>query len=62
MPREKEGFRDNLVRLDEKFPDREIISLKDCARFLGIDTRTVKKRYKITKAGVSKVQLARLLS
>lgn len=62
MPREKQDFRTYLQRLDEKFPDQEILSQKECAVFLGLDPRTVKKQYQISKGGVSKVKLARLLS
>lgn len=62
MAREKELYRDYLARLDEKFPDKEIIQQKECAEFLGLDPRTVKKRYGIDKLGINKMQLARLLS
>ena len=35
MPREKEDFRDNLCRVTERFPDQELIPVKDAAAFLG---------------------------
>ena len=60
--REKELFRDNLERLDRKFPDKELLRQIDVAEYLGIDKRTVKKRYSIDKNGIEKVKLARLLS
>lgn len=62
MPREKELYREYVVRLDEKFPDKEILTQRDCAEFLGKDKRTVKSRYGIDKDGISKLKLARLLS
>lgn len=62
MAREKELFRDYLIRLDEKFPDKEIIQQKECAEFLGLDKRTVKKKYGVSRDGISKGKLARLLS
>lgn len=62
MPREKECYRDYLVRLDEKFPEQEILNMNQVASFLGLDARTVKKRYGVTKEGISKVKLARALS
>lgn len=62
MPREKESYRDYVERLDEKFPDKEILTQKDCVTFLGLDKRTVKSRYGISKGGISKLKLARLLS
>lgn len=30
MPREKECFRDYLERLDQKFPDKEVLTQKEC--------------------------------
>ena len=62
MPREKELYRDYVERLDERFPDKEHLSVNDCVEFLGLNFRTVKKRYGITKDGISKLKLARLLS
>ncbi len=62
MAREKECYRDYLERLDEKFPNKEILPQKECAEFLGIDPRTAKKKYGIGRDGISKCRLARLLS
>jgi len=62
MPREKELYRDYIERLDEKFPNKEILTQKDCVEFLGIDKKTVKKHYDIGRGGISKLKLARLLS
>ena len=67
MPREKECFRDNLERLDEKFPDKETLSMSEAAAYIGISMTTLwrhSERYHIdpvTKR-VSKTQLARALS
>lgn len=62
MPREKELYREYVERLDERFPDKEILTQRDCVEFLGIDKRTIKSRYGIAKGGISKLKLARLLS
>ncbi len=62
MPREKELFRDNLERLDKKFPNKEHFRQIDVAKYLDIDPRTVKKKYQIGRDGISKIKLARLLS
>ena len=62
MPREKELYREYVERLDEKFPDKEILTQHDCSNFLGKDKRTIKNRYGIGKDGISKLKLARLLS
>lgn len=50
MPREKELFRDNLVRLDEAFPGKEILTIADLKQYLGfMDSRTVKRFLKMQK-------------
>ena len=62
MPREKEGFRDNLERLNEKFPDKELLSRCDVADFLGIHRTTVARWFNFSVHGyISKVTLARAL-
>ena len=68
MAREKELFRDNLARLDEKFPGVELIPLLAVSGFLGLDPRTLKKRkdFPARKVGrfiyVPKTSLASWLS
>lgn len=63
MPREKELFRDNLERLDKAFPDKEILNYADVLKYTGFkDYRAVKKRFNMTKQGISKVKLASALS
>lgn len=34
MPREKEQYRENLMALGEAFPGKELICLKDAARYI----------------------------
>lgn len=46
--REKECYRDNLERLDSRFPNKELLSQKECAEFLGCSPRTIKRNYGIT--------------
>jgi len=41
MPREKEGFRDQLAVLRERFPDVEAIDIKTCESILTCDRRTL---------------------
>lgn len=67
MPREKECFRDNLQRLDERFPDKELLTKADVVSFLGISSRTMARRaseygFVPRSNHVSKVKLARALS
>lgn len=63
MPREKECYRDNLMRIDKRFPGKELLNIKEVAEFLGISPRKAKKDYFETDCTfVSKVKLASLLS
>ena len=67
MPREKECFRDYIMRLDEKFPDKELLTKGEVIDFLGISQSTMTRRAKEfgfapRSKHVSKVKLARALS
>lgn len=63
MPREKEAYRDNLSRILEAFPGREIITITELARWLHLDPRTVKRKFPIKEElGISVASLARFLS
>ena len=64
IPREREGFRDNLARLQEAFPDKELLTVSDVARYVGADRSTVRRWYKFnaTTHRISKVDLARAIS
>ena len=62
MPREREGFRDNMERLNEFFPDRDLLSVTDVIRFAGRDRRTVVKFFNFRNNFISKVEVARTLS
>lgn len=60
MPREREGYRDMLADLREYFgPDHNLLTVKDVAKYCGIDPRTAAKRYDISKDGIMLVMLAR---
>lgn len=45
MPREKESYRDNLERIKEKYPHKEMLTTQEVANFMGLDRRTVKKMF-----------------
>ena len=62
MPREKEAYRDNLERLCEKFPDKELLNVTDVMSFLGVSRRYVTKAYPFKDNKISKATLARELS
>ena len=63
MSVEREGYRDNLARLNEFFPNVEILNVQDLVKFSGRDRRTVKKLFTINSSGyISKVEVARQLA
>ena len=62
MAREKEGYREQLDRLDEKFPERESLRYKEICELFGYSESTAKRRwkpfYKASGGGVPKVMIA----
>ena len=63
MSREKDFFRDNLMRLDEKYPNTEFFNWTQAAQIVGLDARTLKKYYKRGREPyISKTRLASILS
>lgn len=65
MAREREGFRENLERLDKLAPGKEMLCVSDIQRVLGIHRSSVERLvrgHKNVCGLVSKVTLARLLS
>ena len=64
MPREKPLFRETLDRLDTAFPNRELISYKEAATFLGVSTKTIQRNYKKASilSKISKVKFASALA
>ena len=65
MAREKEGYRDNLARIDAAYPDKELLSLAEVSRYLGVHRETAGKLLKgkmLPGNKISKVTLARAIS
>ena len=64
MSREREGFRDNLALLNERFPDRDMLTITDVAAWMGVSMQTVKRlvRFNEQTRRVSKADLARQVS
>ena len=66
MAREKELFRINLNRLDERFPGKEVLKYDEIAEYMGRSKRFVfehyRKFYNKNLAGVSKTVIAKELS
>ena len=63
MPREKPSYRDNLERLNEVFPDKELLNKTEVGNFLGIHRKTAGKWFSFNVNGLTtKATLARELS
>lgn len=62
MALEKPSYRDNLKRIKEKFPDKELLTAHETATFCGVDARTVKKLFDFKSNYISVAKLARELS
>lgn len=62
MAREKVDYRDLLMRLDEAFPGRELLTREEIAAFLGVNPRTVKRRYDFPAGRVTKTAIARAVA
>jgi hypothetical protein len=63
MPREKEGYRDQLEQITAYFGERRLLSIADLEKYLGRERRYVIKRLGIAnpKDGITTVELARRL-
>ena len=63
MPRYKESYPDNMERLCEMFPDREMLTITDVAKYTGWSREKVVKYIPVKKnIGISKASLARFIS
>lgn len=66
MPREKESYRDNLERIKERYPQKEMLTVSEVAAFTGLHRYTVKKIFKFQTFGdntyISAASLARQMS
>lgn len=62
MPRELTDYRRNLERLNELFPDKEMLNIDEAARVWGCHRTCIRKHVPFTNRRVSKVTLARIMS
>jgi len=62
MAREKEDYRANLERLNELYPDHEMLTVLETMKVMGYRSiNTVKKYVPFTNSRVSKATLARIM-
>lgn len=60
MPREREGFRDQLARIIDAYPEREMLTLNEVASFCGVCRRTAKTWFSFNQSNmISIVTLAK---
>lgn len=64
MSREKQGYRENLARVDEAFPGREMLTATEIARWFGCSPDKVRRDFKFsaTLRRISKADLARQMT
>ena len=64
MPREREDFRLNMERLNELYPEKEMLSIREAMQVMGFQRDVTAKKYiPFTRSKqVSKVTLARIMS
>lgn len=62
MAREKPAYRDNLERISERFPNKEMLTVKDVSMFCGLNIKTVKKLFEFKNNYISVAKLAREMS
>ena len=62
MPKEKELFRDNLEILNEKFPNKFLLTSTEVVEFTGLERHAVKKKFNFDGRYITKTQFARDLS
>ena len=60
--REPKGYRELLERLNEVYPDGELLTVRQAADFLGCSENSVRKYLPKTPLGVSKTTIAVFLS
>jgi hypothetical protein len=54
MPKEKELYRENLVRLDAAFPGKEMLTLKEAADYVGLWAGTLRDSKSFPKIKVNR--------
>lgn len=55
-------MKENIVRIKESFPNKELLNQKEVSEYCGIDPRTVKTIFPFKDGFISVVKLAKELS
>ena len=59
--KETANFRDALARLDEAFPNKELLTMREVGQYLGKSYNWVARHIPKTTLGISKIALAKLM-
>ena len=63
MALEKPSYRDNLERIKEVYPNKEMLNVKNVATFCGLNRKTAERLFGFSKDGyISVAKLAREMS
>jgi len=63
MSRETKYYRDNLARIMEAFPEKEVLTLTDISKWWGVSSRVVSRELHLYRGQyISKATLARKMS
>jgi hypothetical protein len=62
MPKELEGYRDNLERIHSHFPNRELLTRKDVCEFTGLSRPALANNYPFKGKYISKSDFARMIT
>lgn len=62
MPREKENYRQNLERVKNMFPEKEVLTKSDVVKFSSLTYKTVVKMFPFKGNYISVASLASCLS
>lgn len=62
MAREKEDYRANLEILNDRYPNYDMLTIKDVMQVTGINSKTTaRKHFKFINGRISKAALARYM-
>ena len=59
---EKQGYRDTIADLNERFPDKGVLTKSDVVKYLGVDHKTVDRwgiKFNSVTKRITKADLAR---
>lgn len=64
MPKEPEGYRENIALLNARFPEKDMLGVAEVAEFCGVSQDTVRRRIRFNSIlnRITKSDLARQIT